>query len=132
MEPVIDHIQITVRDFLVAVAFCGWLMLFFGFNLEKKTGAMISAHDFWVVGYSRFCLAFAVVFSCWSFKGGGVYRRRPNSLHHLAFRVKSREEVNKLNQKVKAIGALIVSSPREYPEYKPAGYYALFFKNLKN
>jgi len=29
------------------------------------------------------------------------------------------------------IGATIVSPPREYPEYVPPGYYALFFKNLE-
>jgi hypothetical protein len=27
------------------------------------------------------------------------------------------------------MGATIVSAPREYPEYVPAGYYALFFKD---
>lgn len=26
---------------------------------------------------------------------------------------------------------MIVSPPREYPEYTPAGYYALFFKDLE-
>jgi catechol 2,3-dioxygenase-like lactoylglutathione lyase family enzyme len=30
---------------------------------------------------------------------------------------------------VKAIGAEIVSAPREYPEYTPAGYYAFYFKD---
>ena len=27
------------------------------------------------------------------------------------------------------IGATIVSAPREYPEYVPKGYYAVFFKD---
>ena len=30
-----------------------------------------------------------------------------------------------------AIGAKIVSPPQEYPQYTPAGYYALFFKDLE-
>jgi hypothetical protein len=30
---------------------------------------------------------------------------------------------------LKEIGATIVSPPREYPEYTPPGYYALFFKD---
>ena len=27
------------------------------------------------------------------------------------------------------MGATIVSPPREYPEYTPAGYYAFYFKD---
>jgi hypothetical protein len=30
-----------------------------------------------------------------------------------------------------AIGALIVAPPREYPEYTPPGYYAVFLKGLE-
>jgi predicted lactoylglutathione lyase len=45
--------------------------------------------------------------------------------------VKSREEVDELHREVEAIGGVIVSPPREYPEYTPSGYYALFFKDLE-
>jgi len=31
--------------------------------------------------------------------------------------------------KLKQIGANIVSPPREYPEYTPPGYYALYLKD---
>ena len=58
-----------------------------------------------------------------------VHRRRPGALHHLAFRVHARDEVDELHERVKAIGATIVSPPREYPEYTPPGYYAFFFKD---
>lgn len=83
MEPVIDHIQITVRDFPAAVAFYDRLMPLLGFAPEKRARATISSHDFEVVEYSHPCLAFAI------------------------------------------------TSPRESPEYKPPGYYALFFKDLE-
>jgi len=43
----------------------------------------------------------------------------------------SRDEVDRLHTELKAIGAVIVSPPREYPEYTPPGYYALFFKDLE-
>jgi hypothetical protein len=36
-----------------------------------------------------------------------------------------------LHEELKAIGATIVSAPREYPECVPEGYYALFFKDLE-
>ena len=131
MEPVIDHIQITVKDFGVAVAFYDRLMPLLGFNLERRTCARISNHDFEVVEYSHPRLAFAITSPRQGLKNESVHRRRPGSLHHLAFRVASREEVDELHAKIKAIGALIVSPPREYPEYTPAGYYALFFKDLE-
>jgi len=129
MQPVIDHIQITVRDLSVAVAFYDRLMPLLGFDLEKRTSATILAHDFQVVEYSHPRLAFAISSPRQAFKNDIVHRRRPGSLHHVAFRVKSRAEVDKLHREVKAIGAVIVSSPREYPEYTPSGYYALFFKD---
>jgi catechol 2,3-dioxygenase-like lactoylglutathione lyase family enzyme len=131
MEPVIDHIQITVRDLAVAVEFYDRLMPLLGFDPEKRTRARIATHDFEVVEYSHPRLAFAITSPRQAFKGEDVHRRRPGSLHHLAFRVGSREQVDDLHAKVKAIGGLIVSPPREYPEYSPAGYYALFFKDLE-
>jgi hypothetical protein len=41
-------------------------------------------------------------------------------------KLKSRAEVDGLYSALKGIGATIVSPPREYPEYTPPGYYALF------
>ena len=131
MEPVIDHSQITVSDFPVAVAFYDRLMPLLGFNLEKRARATIAAHDFEVVEYGHPRLAFAITSPRHGFRNDSVHRRRPGSLHHLAFRVKSRQEVDKLHEELKAIGAMIVTPPREYAEYKPAGYYAVFFKDLE-
>ncbi len=130
MEPVIDHIQITVGDFPVTVAFYDRLMPLLGFDPKKRKSATISSHEFEVVEYSHPRLAFAITSPRQGFKNDTVHRRRPGALHHLAFRVRSREEVDTLHREVKAIGAVIVSPPREYPEYMPAGYYALFFKDL--
>jgi catechol 2,3-dioxygenase-like lactoylglutathione lyase family enzyme len=58
-----------------------------------------------------------------------VHRRRPGSLHHLAFRADSRAEVDRLHRELVAIGADIVIAPREFPEFTPPGYYACFFKD---
>ena len=63
--------------------------------------------------------------------GDTINRRKPGGLHHLAFRAASRAEVDKLHSELRQIGATIVSPPREYPEYTPPGYYALFFKDLE-
>lgn len=69
----------------------------------------------------------------WDVLGSGfeeaIHRRRPGALHRLAFKAASHVDVDRLHSELKSIGATIVSPPREYPEYTPPGYYALFFKD---
>ncbi len=129
MEPIIDHIQITVKDMDVAVPFYDKLMPLLGFDINKKGGAVIEAHEFHVVEYSHPRLAFAITSPRSALAGESVHRRRPGALHHLAFKAESRAEVDRLHRELIDIGATIVTPPREYPEYTPPGYYALFFKD---
>ena len=129
MKPVIDHIQITVRDMSVAVPFYDRLMPLLGFNPECRTTATIDEHEFHVVEYSHPLLAFAITSPRSEFEQDSINRRKPGALHHLAFKAESRAEVNRLHAELKSIGATIVAPPREYPEYTPPGYYALFFKD---
>jgi len=129
MQPVIDHIQITVGDMATAVPFYDQLLPVLGFSRESRSSAVIEQHDFFVVEYSHPLLAFAITSPRSALRDETVHRRRPGSLHHLAFRAQSRAEVDAVYEQVKAIGAVIVSAPRDYPEYRPTGYYALFFKD---
>jgi len=129
MEPIIDHIQITVKDIATAVPFYDRFLPLLGFSLHAKHGATIERHDFQVVEYSHPRLSFAITSPRTAFRDDHVHRRKPGSLHHLAFRAGSRDEVDKLHDELKALGADIVSPPRYYPEYFPAGYYAVFFKD---
>ena len=129
MKPVVDHIQITVRDMDIAVPFYDRLMPLLGFDPAGRSTAVIDAHEFHVVEYTHPLLAFAITSPRSAFKDESIHRRRPGSLHHLAFRAESRAEVDSLHEKLKEIGAEIVSPPREYPEYSPPGYYAVFFKD---
>ena len=131
MEPTIDHIQITVQDMGIAEAFYDKLMPLLGFDLENKTSAIIEEHEFHVIEYCHPKLAFAITSPRSAFETDKVHRRRPGALHHLAFKARSRAEVDRLYSEVKGIGATIVSPPRVYPEYTPPGYYALFFKDLE-
>jgi catechol 2,3-dioxygenase-like lactoylglutathione lyase family enzyme len=131
MEPVLDHIQITVRDMAVAVPFYDRLLPLLGFSPEKRTRAFIPEHEQHVVEYSHPRLAFAISSPRPELQEEAVHRRRPGSLHHIAFRARSREEVDRLHREVGAIGAPIVAPPQEYPEYRPTGYYAFFFKDLE-
>jgi catechol 2,3-dioxygenase-like lactoylglutathione lyase family enzyme len=129
MEPIIDHIEITVRDMSVAAQFYDKLLPLLGFDLAKRSSARIEAHEKSVIAYEHPRLGFAITSPLGAFAEETINRRRPGSLHHLAFRAPSRAEVDRLHTEIMRIGATIVSAPREYPEYTPAGYYAFYFKD---
>jgi len=131
MEPVIDHIEITVKDMAVAVPFYDKLLPLLGFDVQRRVSAVMKEHEKHVVQYDHPRLGFAITSPRRAFAGDAMSRRRPGALHHLAFKATSRTEVDRLHSELKRIGATIVSPPREYPEYTPPGYYALFFKDLE-
>ena len=131
MEPIIDHIQITVRDMSIAVPFYDKLLALLGFDVQKRVSAVIEAHECHVVEYIHPRLAFAITSPRSAFVGDTINRRKPGAMHHLAFKAASRAEVDRLHSEMKTIGATIVSAPREYPEYNPPTTYALFFKDLE-
>jgi catechol 2,3-dioxygenase-like lactoylglutathione lyase family enzyme len=131
MEPIVDHIQITVRDLDLATSFYDKLMPLLGFDPRRRSSAVIPQHELRVVEYSHPRLCFAITSPRAACASDAVHRRRPGALHHLAFKAGSRAEVDELHRQLNAIGAEIVSPPREYPEYTPAGYYALYFKDLE-
>jgi len=131
MEPIIDHIEITVKDMQIAVPFYDKLLPLLGFDVQSRVSAVIEEHDKQVVQYEHPRLGFAITSPITAFAGETMNRRKPGALHHLAFKATSRADVDKLHSELKGIGATIVSPPREYPEYTPPGYYALFFKDLE-
>ena len=129
MEPLIDHIEITVRDMDTAVPFYDRLLPLLGFDLRSRSDVTIGRHEKRVVSYEHPRLGFAITSPRDACANETINRRRPGALHHLAFRARSRADVDRLHLELKAIGAAIVSAPREYPEYTPSGYYAVFFKD---
>jgi len=130
MEPIIDHIQITVKDMDIAVPFYDKFLPLLGFDIQNKASAVIEEHDFYVVEYTHPRLAFAITSPREAFTGDTIHRRKPGALHHLAFKAESRAEVDRLHIELMEIGATIVSEPKLFPEYGP-DYYALFFKDLE-
>jgi catechol 2,3-dioxygenase-like lactoylglutathione lyase family enzyme len=131
MEPTIDHIEITVKDMNVAVPFYDKLLPLLGFDVQSRASVVIEEHEKQIVQYEHPRLGFAITSPRKVFAGDTMNRRKPGSLHHLAFKATSRDEVDRLYSELKGIGATIVSPPREYPEYTPPGYYAVFFKDLE-
>ncbi len=129
MEPLIDHIQITVKDITAAEGFYEKLLPLLGFQANSKGSAVIDEHEFHVVEWKHPRLCFAITSPRKAFAHDTVNRRKPGALHHLAFKASSREEINELYDQLTKIGATIVSPPRDYSEYTPAGYYAVYFKD---
>ena len=130
MKPIIDHIQITVRDMKVAEPFYDKLMPILGFDLNLKSRGTVSAHEFDVVEYVHQLLTIGINSPRTAFKEDTIHRRKPGALHHLAFKASSREEIDQLYLQIKAIGANIVDPPKFYPQHGKS-YYALFFKDLE-
>ena len=130
MKPVIDHMQITVKDINIAEPFYDKFLPILGFDIESKVSATIQEHDFYVVEYTHPLLSFAITSPRKAFKDDAIHRRKPGALHHLAFKAESRTEVDKLFLEIKKIGAKIVSEPKLFPEYGP-DYYAVFLKDIE-
>jgi len=128
MQPVIDHIQITVKDLESAEAFYDRFLPVLGFSLEHKSKGMVPEHEFEVVEYFHPKLIIGINSPRSVFKNESVHRRKPGALHHLAFKAASRDEVDRLYPKIIAAGAVIVDPPKFYPQHGEK-YYALFFKD---
>lgn len=130
MKPIIDHIQITVKDLKIAEPFYDRLLPILGFELQRKSRGWVEEHELEVVEYSHSLLTFAISSPREAFKEETIHRRKPGALHHLAFKAASREEVDRLYPQIEAIGANIIEAPKFYPQHGEH-YYALFFKDLE-
>ena len=128
MQPIIDHIQITVGDIKKAEAFYDKLMPILGFDLQKKGNGRVDKHDFDVIEYSHSMLIFGINSPREHFRQESVHRRKPGSLHHLAFKADSPEEVDRLFKLIKKAGATIVEESKYFPQHGEK-YYATFFKD---
>ncbi|MFC0875324.1 VOC family protein [Saccharicrinis sp. FJH2] len=131
MQPLIDHIQITVKNIKVAEAFYDKFLPILGFDINRKVKAYIREHDFHVIEYTHDNLAFAITSPRKAFQNDSINRRKPGALHHLAFRAESRAEVDNAYMQLLKIGADIVSEPQIHPEYSDT-YYAVYFKDTEN
>ncbi|MDR2038448.1 MAG: VOC family protein [Bacteroidales bacterium] len=125
----IDHIQITVKDIKAAEPFYDRLMPILGYDLENKISVPIPQNDLYVVEYLHPQMDFGICSPREAFRNDTVHRRKPGSIHHIAFRADNRQHIDELYGKIKEIpGVRIVSPPRIYEEHGP-DYYALFFKD---
>ncbi len=110
----IDHISIRVSDYRVSKAFYGRLFEFLGFEVSDEYEDAIG----WTNGRTRFWIGPADA-------EGRKHKHRIGDigLHHYAFQLSSRNDVDALQTFLKELGATIVDPAAEYYE----DYYAVFF-----
>jgi len=114
----IAHLYLTVSDFERCLPFYEKLLAFFEMQCLVKTDLL-----FYCVG---------------SRTGIGIRKAKPEyadvkfdqgraGLHHLCFRARSREDVDKVYEFVRDLGARIVHSPQQ--DEWASGYYSVLFED---
>lgn len=107
----IDHISIRVSDYEKSKAFYGKLFTFLGFEISDDYGSTIG----WTNGKTRYWIAEA--------EGRKRYRIGDVGLHHYAFELRHRKDVDALEAFLEKEKVRIVYPADEYYE----DYYAVFF-----
>ncbi|MEG6508482.1 VOC family protein [Methyloligella sp. 2.7D] len=110
----IDHLVIRVSDYEKSKRFYGALFAFLGFEVLAEYGDMIG----WTNGKTRFWIGQADA-------EGKKHKHRIGDVgfHHYAFELRNRNDVDELQDFLKAQGATIVDPADEYYD----DYYAVFF-----
>lgn len=124
------HIQITVNDVKKAEGFYDQLFAVLGFDLQKKYSGYLEHADMEVVEYIGDSFDFGICSPRKEWKNEKIDSRKPGSVQHIAFKAGSREVVDAIFAKIKALGVKILQDrPMEYKERIAPNYYALFFES---
>jgi catechol 2,3-dioxygenase-like lactoylglutathione lyase family enzyme len=118
----LSHLDFTITDPARSVPFYEAVLSLLGYR-RAPVEAVTTARACWYIEdpqQSMFSIALE--------PAPGVGKQQPHNqhapgLHHVAFHVDSRAEVDSLSTQLVAIGADILAPPAEYP-YTP-GYYAV-------
>jgi catechol 2,3-dioxygenase-like lactoylglutathione lyase family enzyme len=119
----IHHVDLTVTDPRVSAPLYDMVLSFLGYQRGKVSddGATEWNHP------DDAFLSIGIVKARGS-NAGRKHDRYSPGLHHLAWGSDTREDVDALHEKLKAVGADILDPPADYPQYNQGrGYYAVFF-----
>ena len=123
----INHVSITVSDLIEAMKFFKPFLEFLGYEIgeviqdgpkgQRLTVNVLPGHR-------------GVAVNIWEAKP--EFAKHPFEvyevgLHHVAFHVEKREQIDQVHQLVKSLGAEILDGPREFPYGGPDGWYAVYF-----
>lgn len=113
----IDHLTIRVSNLKRSKAFYDRLLGFMGFELEWEFGKTLG----WNNGRTMYWIAE-------SDARGKKHKHRIGDVgfHHYAFELARPNQVDKVYELLKEMGAVIVDPPADYPDYGE-GYRAVFF-----
>jgi glyoxylase I family protein len=121
----IHHVSITVNDFARSEAFYTKLFASLGAApVFAATGAPHKHPEGRMVLFAGKGFMFGV-WEAFPEHRGSTFDRYRVGLHHSAFAVESRAEIDDLHRQLVADGVPILDAPAEYP-YAP-GYYAFYF-----
>jgi glyoxylase I family protein len=123
MRGVVHHIDLTVRDPKASFAFYDAVLGMLGYHLAREDDR---GYD-WNLDSATGAHSIGIMKAI----GEGVHRphdRYSPGLHHLAWAVDSRQEVDRMHDCLLRVGATILDAPADYPQYnRGRGYYAVFF-----
>ena len=114
----IAHVQLTVSNFEACVRFYAPLMELFEMSLVFDDSDV----KYWVGGRT----AIAITRCAEPYRGERFVQDRVG-LHHVCFRARSRDDVDRVFELLQRLGAAIVYPPREGP-WAP-GYYSVAFED---
>lgn len=128
----LSHIDLSVSDSARSIAFYEALLGGLGFmrfpSDEPGFGGVAPERAAWFLQYGD-----SALFGIELRPSRGENRERPSDryspgVHHLAFHAESREVVDRVCERVAAVGGEVLDAPDEYtgPAYG-GGYYAAFF-----
>ena len=114
----IAHVQLTVSNFEACARFYAPLMELFEMTLVFDDNDV----KYWVGGRTAIAIT-----RCGERHRNERFVQDRVGLHHLCFRARSREDVDRVFELLQRLGAPIVHPPREGP-WAP-GYYSLLFED---
>jgi catechol 2,3-dioxygenase-like lactoylglutathione lyase family enzyme len=112
------HLDLTVRDLARSRPFYELVLEFLGYRCVKDTDQVVV----WDLALPDGVCGLAI-------RPAARHRdhdRYTVGLHHFAWNADSRQDVDRLHDRLAAAGATILDAPAEYPQYG-TGYYAVFF-----
>jgi catechol 2,3-dioxygenase-like lactoylglutathione lyase family enzyme len=123
MRGLVHHVVLTASNLEAAFAFYDAVLTDLGYRLESN-----DEHGYeWQLAAQPDAHSIAIVKA----RGDGAGRphdRYSPGLHHLAWAVESRSDVDRMHDRLRSIDATVLDPPAEYPQYnRGRGYYAVFF-----
>lgn len=118
MRGQMHHLDLTVGDLERSKPFYELVLGFLGYRCVKDTAEVIV----WDLTLPDGVCGIAI---------RPAYRSREHDrytvgLHHFAWNAENRQDVDRLHERLVAVGATILDAPAAYPQYG-TGYYAVFF-----